>query len=134
MASEKQKFVGIRVRKPCDVLDQTTEMAHFKGGRLPYRRTTSVRVEFRRQGGLRLAHVFGALLRYAFLPGSRVSMKVDDAEDEDRVSLDAVEDPLRKPMQDGPTCLAVQHLILKRVLGHAVQRAVYLGDELPPQP
>ena len=45
-----------------------------------------------------------------------------------------MEDPVGKPMDDYPTRLAMKHLVLKWVLGDAIQRRIYLGDGLSSQP
>ena len=71
---------------------------------------------------------------YASFPRRRVAVQVAHREHDDVARLDPIEDPVRKPVDDCPTRLAMKHLVLERIFGDATQRRVHLGDKLSSQP
>ncbi len=60
-------------------------------------------------------------------------MQVDNRKYHDVALLDSVEDSIWKPARWSPTNIAVDRLVLKRILGNAVEDSVNLCDKLAPQ-
>jgi hypothetical protein len=69
----------------------------------------------------------------SILPGGFIAMQVDNREDHDVALLDSVEDAVWKPARWSPTSIAVDRLVLKRILGNPVEDSVNFCDKLAPQ-
>lgn len=60
-------------------------------------------------------------------------MQVDNRKDYDVVLLDSVEDAVWKPARWSPTGIAVDRLVLERILDNPIEDSVNLRDKLAPQ-